>query len=140
MLEKAIQVGGVEACSNSARNMTEMGACWRNRSKISPSRMAAVPGCVSYPQKRQQVINKSTTLEGVGAPLRALADPRRAACCLPRQAPFHDLGPLVLGDHPLDLDQEVLGGVMTEGVAEEGHLDAAPGELLEDQDLVGIFV
>src|SRR5688572_6554954 len=45
--------------------MTEMGACWRNRSKTSPSRMAAVPGGGRYPEKRQQVITNSATLERV---------------------------------------------------------------------------
>ena len=54
-------------------------------------------------------------------------------------APLHDLGPLVLGDHPLDLDQEVLRGAMAEGIAEEDDLDAAMGEFFEDQDLICIF-
>ena len=47
--------------------MTEMGACWRKRSKVSPSCMAAVPGLNGYPEERQQVIENSTTLEGVTA-------------------------------------------------------------------------
>ena len=54
-------------------------------------------------------------------------------------AALQDLGPLVLGDHPLDLEQQVLRGVMAEGVAEEDDLDAAPGEFLEDQNLICIF-
>src|SRR5262249_15151698 len=40
---------GSRACSNSVRNITEMGACWMNRSKTSPSRMDVVPGRVNYP-------------------------------------------------------------------------------------------
>ena len=48
--------------------MTEMGACWRKRSKVSPSCMAAVPGVSGYPEERQQVIQNSTTLEGVAEP------------------------------------------------------------------------
>ena len=55
-------------------------------------------------------------------------------------APLQDLGPLILGDHPLDLEQQVLGGVMAEGIAQEDDLDAAMGELFEDQDLISIFV
>jgi hypothetical protein len=42
-----------------------MGACWMKRSKTSPSRIAVVPGWVSYPVVLHQVINKPTTLEGV---------------------------------------------------------------------------
>src|SRR3954462_13425351 len=52
---------------------------------------------------------------------------------------LEDLSPLVLGDHALDLEQQVLGGVMAEGVAQEDDLDAAMGELFEDQDLIGIL-
>src|SRR6516165_4063678 len=54
-------------------------------------------------------------------------------------APLQDLGALVLGDHALDLEQQVLLGAAADGVAEEHDLDAAPGELFEDQNLVGIF-
>jgi hypothetical protein len=65
--------------------------------------------------------------------------PAARGVLLATAAPFHDLGPLVLGDHALDLDQEVLRGVIAVGVAEEDDLDAATGEFLEDQDLIGIF-
>ena len=54
-------------------------------------------------------------------------------------AALHDLGPLVLGDHALDLEQQVLLGAVAEGVAQEDDLDAATGEFLEEQDLIGIF-
>jgi len=47
-------------------------------------------------------------------------------------AALHDLGALVLGDHALDLQQQVLLGSVAGGVAEEDDLDAATGELLQD--------
>jgi hypothetical protein len=53
--------------------------------------------------------------------------------------PLEDLGPLVFGDHALHLDQEVLRGVMPEGIAEEDDLDAAMSEFLQDEDLTGIL-
>src|SRR5262249_29670481 len=54
-------------------------------------------------------------------------------------APLHNLGALVFGDHALGLQQQVLLGSVAEGVAQEDHLDAAIGEFLEDQNLIGIF-
>ena len=54
-------------------------------------------------------------------------------------APLHDLGSLILGDHTLELDQEVLRRVLAVPVAEEDDLDAATGAFLKDQDLVCIF-
>ena len=54
-------------------------------------------------------------------------------------APLHDLGALVLGDHALDLEQQVLLRAAADGVAEEHDLDAAPGELFKDQDLICIL-
>jgi hypothetical protein len=54
-------------------------------------------------------------------------------------ATLHYLGTLVLGDHALDLEQQVLLGAAADGVAQEHDLDAAPGQLFEDQDLIGIF-
>src|SRR5512142_1019176 len=63
---RSISVGS-RVRSKRARTMTEMGACWRNRSKVSPSCIAAVPGLSGYPWEQQQVIENSTTLEGVDA-------------------------------------------------------------------------
>ena len=66
----------------------------------------------------------------------------RAAACgvlLAPAATLDDLGPLVFGDHALDLKQQVLLRAAADGIAQENDLDAAPGEFLEDQDLVGIF-
>ena len=68
-----------------------------------------------------------------------MTEPAAGGVLLAAAAALQDLGPLVLGDHPLDLDQEVLRRVMAEGVAEEDDLDAATGEFFEDQDLIGIL-
>src|SRR3954447_17180524 len=65
--------------------------------------------------------------------------PAAGGVLLAAAAPFRDLGPLVFGDHALDLDQEVLRRVGAVGVAEEHDLDPATGEFFEDQDLICIF-
>jgi hypothetical protein len=50
-----------------------------------------------------------------------------------------DLGALVLGDHPLELAQQlVLGRRAALGLLGEDDLDAGAGELLEQQHLVGV--
>ena len=54
-------------------------------------------------------------------------------------AAFHDLGTLVFRDHPLDLKQQVRLGAPADGVAQEDDLDAAPGEFLQEQHLIGIL-
>src|SRR5262249_51466145 len=65
--------------------------------------------------------------------------PAEGGVLLAAAAPLHDLGALVLGDHALDLDQEVPRRIIAVGVAQEDDLDAAAGGRLEDQDLIGIF-
>ena len=50
-----------------------------------------------------------------------------------------DLGFLVLGDHSLELHQEDLFGSFDPGRPHEHHFDSSPGELLEQQDLIGIL-
>jgi hypothetical protein len=54
-------------------------------------------------------------------------------------AAFHDLGTLVLGNHPLDLKQEILLGIAADGIVQKDHLHAATPELLDDQHLISIF-
>ena len=68
-----------------------------------------------------------------------MTEPRRAACCLPRRQRLHDLGALVLGDHALDLKQQVLLGSAAGGIAQEDDLDTAMVEFLEKQYLICIF-
>ena len=66
----------------------------------------------------------------------------RAAACgvlLAPAATLHDLGTFVLGDHALDLKQQLLLGATADGVAQEDNLNTALGEFLEDEDLIGIF-
>ena len=52
---------------------------------------------------------------------------------------LHDLGALVLGDHALDLQEQVLLGSAAWGIAQEDDLNAATGEFLEYQNLICIF-
>ena len=54
-------------------------------------------------------------------------------------AALHDLGALVLGDHALDLQEQVLLGSAARGIAQEDDLNAATGEFLEYQNLICIF-
>jgi hypothetical protein len=54
-------------------------------------------------------------------------------------AALQDLGALVLGDHALDLPEQVLLGPTARGIAEEDDLDAAMGEFLEYENLIRIF-
>src|SRR5215210_5562045 len=45
---------------------------------------------------------------------------------------------LVLGDRPLDLQQELVAGVVGDGAVEEPDGAAGAAELLQEQDLVGV--
>ena len=54
-------------------------------------------------------------------------------------AALQDLGPLVLGDHALDLEQQVLLRRAAELVVQEDDLDAAAVQLINQQDLVGVL-
>ena len=47
-------------------------------------------------------------------------------------------GPLVLGDGPLDLEQELVVGVVGDRPVDELDLAAGPAEFLQQEDLVGI--
>ncbi len=53
-------------------------------------------------------------------------------------AAFQDLGPLVLGDHALDLEQEIVLGAGADGAVHEDDLGAGPPELLDEEDLIGV--
>src|SRR3989475_7136223 len=50
-----------------------------------------------------------------------------------------DLGPLILGNHPLHLQQQVVFRALPQGSVEEHDLDASASALIHQQDLVGIF-
>ena len=71
--------------------------------------------------------------------MKALSEPERAACRRPAAAAtLDDLRPLVLRDHPLHLQQEVVLGGAADRVVEEDHLGADAAKLLDEQDLVGV--
>src|SRR4051794_5165898 len=65
LLEEPVQFVGVEGAYDQGAEHDGDGACWRNRSKTSPSRITAVPEGCRYPEERQQVITDSATLEWV---------------------------------------------------------------------------
>jgi hypothetical protein len=65
--------------------------------------------------------------------------PRAGAPQLAAPVALGDLGPLVLGDHALDLgEQASLGVVVERGCIREPHRDAVAGELVEHDHLVGV--
>jgi hypothetical protein len=53
--------------------------------------------------------------------------------------PFEDLAPLVLGEHPLKLEQQPILWRLRAGCLDEQNLDAGAGELLDQQHLVDVF-
>src|SRR4051812_20667991 len=61
---------------------------------------------------------------------------RRVALAAP--AAFEDLGPLVLGHHALDLEQQVVLRREADRPVEEDDLDPGAAELVDQEDLVGV--
>jgi hypothetical protein len=59
---------------------------------------------------------------------------------MPPSAPaaLQDLGALVLGDHALDLEQEVVLGAGADGAVREDDLGAGLAELLDEENLIGV--
>ena len=56
----------------------------------------------------------------------------------PAPAALEDFGALVLGDHPLHLQQQVVLGTAADRAVEEHDLHARAAELLDQEHLVGI--
>ena len=52
---------------------------------------------------------------------------------------FHDLGALILGDHPLHLQEEVVFRALAQRPVEEDDLHPGTPELLHQQHLIGVF-
>jgi hypothetical protein len=53
--------------------------------------------------------------------------------------PFSEHGPLILSDRSLDLQQELIIGVVRNRMKEEDNLAPSPPELFEQENLIGIF-
>src|SRR3954447_23017558 len=136
------------------RCLAAAGESTRSSSSLRPTNLTdPTPGCsapVSFGDCRKYWTGETITRLAAALVLadvtvavgRAAEHVDRAAACgvlLAPAAALHDLGALVLGDHALDLEQQVLLGAAADGVAQEDDLDAAPVELLQDQDLVRIF-
>ncbi len=75
----------------------------------------------------------------VGAPLSTLTEPWRAAYCLPPATAFHDLEVLVLGNHALDLQEQVLLGPAAWGIAQKDDSNTTTDEFLQYQNMICIF-
>ena len=74
--------------------------------------------------------------------MRAAEDVDRAPAggvLLAPAAPLHDLRALVLGDHALDLQQQVFLGSMPRRIAQKDNFNAATSEFLEYQNLICIL-
>ena len=52
--------------------------------------------------------------------------------------PLADLGPLVFGDHPLDLQQQPALGALIEIPVEEDDLDAMAAQFVDQDHLIGV--
>ena len=53
-------------------------------------------------------------------------------------APLQDLGPLVFGDHALNLEKKIVLGRATNGAVQEDDLGTGPTELVDQQRLMGV--
>jgi len=52
---------------------------------------------------------------------------------------FDNLGPLVLGHHALDLEQQIVFGTAPEFPIQEDHLHTEAGQFIDEQHLIGVF-
>ena len=60
---------------------------------------------------------------------------------MPLAAPvaFDDLRPLILGDHALHLQEEIIFWALAQGPVEKNDLHPGPPEFIHEQDLIGVF-
>jgi hypothetical protein len=60
---------------------------------------------------------------------------------LPLAAPvaLENLGPLILGDHPLDLAEEGVCGARAQGTVQEDHLHPGASAFIDQQHLIRIL-
>jgi len=63
---------------------------------------------------------------------------RAGGMAAPAPAALEDLGALILGDHTLDLQEQVILGTAANGAVEEHHLHTRAAELLDQEHLVGV--
>jgi hypothetical protein len=53
--------------------------------------------------------------------------------------PFHDLGPLIFGNHALHLQEQVLLGTMARRIIEEDYFDTTPPQFIDQENLIGVL-
>jgi hypothetical protein len=63
--------------------------------------------------------------------------PRRMPLAAPMA--FNDLGPLILRDHPLDLQEHVIFWTLASSSVEKNDLDPGAPELIDQQHLIRVF-
>jgi len=74
----------------------------------------------------------------VGRAAQHVYRPRLRRVPLPPAAAFENLGSLIFGHHPLNLEQQILLGRLADVVVEEGDLHARPLKFIDKKHLIGI--
>ena len=67
-----------------------------------------------------------------------MTDPDCAALSAGAPAPLEDLGPLVFGDHALNLEQKIVLPGATNQVVQEDNLRTRAAKLIDQEHLMGI--
>ncbi len=75
----------------------------------------------------------------VRRPEKHIDDARLDLVALAAAAAFQNIGSFVFGDHALDLQQQLVFGILADGMVEEDHVHASALKLIDQQDLVRIF-
>src|SRR5215831_7855282 len=75
----------------------------------------------------------------IGGAAEHVDGPDLGRMALATPMPLNDLGALILGNHPLYLQQEVVFGALPQGTIEEHNLHPGASELIDQEDLIGIF-
>jgi hypothetical protein len=75
----------------------------------------------------------------LGGPAAHIARPTPGGMALATPRTLDALGALLLRNHPLHLQQQVVFGALPQGPLEEDHLDASTSALIDQQDLIRIL-
>ena len=82
-------------------------------------------------------------LRNIAVPIRCSAEyvhnARLRRMPLAPSVAFNDCGPLLLGKHPLDLQEQVIFRALAQGSVQENHFHPGAPELIHQQHLVGIL-
>src|SRR5215831_3871248 len=75
----------------------------------------------------------------IGRAAQHLHRPDAGRMPLPTPVAFDDLGALILGNHPLHWQEQIIFGTLAQGPVEEDDLHPGPPKLVDQQDLIGIL-